>query len=48
MSPTRRFGGASEFRALKKHVRELERLLGKKTMKVEILKDSIEIAREKN
>ena len=38
---------ASEFRALKKQVRELERLLGKKTMEVEILKDAIEIAREK-
>ena len=38
---------ASEFRALKMHVRELERLLGKKTMEVEILKDAIEIAREK-
>ena len=38
---------ASENRALKKRVRELERLLGKKTMEVEILKESIEIAREK-
>ena len=38
---------ASEFRALKKQVRELERLLGKKTMEVEILKNAIEIAREK-
>jgi len=32
---------------LKAKVRELERLLGKKTMEVEILKDAIEIAREK-
>jgi len=39
---------ASENRALKKRVRELERLLGKKTMEVEILKEAIEIAREKN
>lgn len=39
---------ASETRALKKRVRELERLLGKKTMVVEILKEAIEIAREKN
>ena len=31
----------------KKRVRELERLLGKKTMEVEILKEAIEIAREK-
>jgi len=39
--------GASEVRALKKRIRELERLLGKKTMEVEILKEAIEIAREK-
>ena len=39
---------ASETRALKKRVRELERLLGKKTMEVEILKEGIKIAREKN
>ncbi len=38
---------AAEVRALRKQVRELERLLGKKTMEVEILKDAIEIAREK-
>jgi len=38
---------ASKARALKKRVRELERLLGKKTMEVEILKEAIEIAREK-
>ena len=38
---------ASEHRALKKRVRELERLLGKKTMEVEILKEGIKIAREK-
>jgi len=37
----------SENRALKKRVRELERLLGRKTMEVEILKEAIEIAREK-
>ena len=37
----------SENRALKKRVRELERLLGKKTMEVEILKEGIKIAREK-
>jgi transposase len=34
--------------ALRKQVRELERLLGNKTMEVEILKGAIEIAREKN
>jgi transposase len=38
---------ASELRQFKKRVRELERLLGKKTMEVEILKEAIEIAREK-
>ncbi|OLN24423.1 Mobile element protein [Desulfovibrio sp. DV] len=38
---------ASENRALKKRVRELERLLDKKTMEVEILKEGIKIAREK-
>ncbi len=37
----------SEVKALKAKIRELERLLGKKTMEVEILKDAIEIAREK-
>jgi len=34
-------------RQLKAHIRELERLLGKKTMEVEILKEAVEIAREK-
>ena len=38
---------AAEVRVLRKQVRELERLLGKKTMEVEILKDALEIAREK-
>ena len=37
----------SEVKVLKAKVRELERLLGKKTMEVEILKDAMEIAREK-
>ncbi len=37
----------SEVKALKAKIRGLERLLGKKTMEVEILKDAIEIAREK-
>ena len=39
---------AGEARALKKRVRDLERLLGKKTMEVEILKEALDIAREKN
>ena len=37
----------SEVKTLKARVRELERLLGKKTMEAEILKEAIEIAREK-
>ncbi len=38
----------SEIRELNARVRELERLLGRKTMEVEILKDALRIAREKN
>jgi transposase len=38
---------ASEVHALKKQIRELERLLGKKTMEVEILREAVEIAHEK-
>ncbi len=38
---------ASEVKALKQRIRELERLLGRKTMETEILKDALEIAREK-
>lgn len=38
----------SEIRQLRKQVRELERLLGRKTLENEILKDALEIAREKN
>jgi transposase len=38
---------AAEARAMKKRIRELERLLGRKTMEVEILKAAIEVAREK-
>ena len=37
----------SEAKALKKRIRDLERLLGKKTMEAEILKEALEIAREK-
>jgi transposase len=39
--------GESEVKQLKARVRELERQLGRKTLEVEILKDAIEIAREK-
>lgn len=38
---------ASELKKLKKQLREMERILGKKTAQVEILKDAIELAREK-
>lgn len=38
---------ATEARALKKQIRQLERALGKKTMEVDILRDMIELAREK-
>lgn len=38
---------ASEVQALKAQVRELQRLLGKKTQEAEILRDAVEVAREK-
>lgn len=38
---------SSEVKALKAKVRELERFLGKKTIEVEILKEAVEIGREK-
>jgi transposase len=38
---------ASEVKQLKAQIRELERLLGKKTMEAEILWDAIRIARGK-
>lgn len=37
----------SEAKALRAKVRHLEQLLGKKTMEVEILKEAVQIAREK-
>lgn len=37
----------SEVKALKIRIRELERMLGKKTMEAEILKEALEVAREK-
>ena len=37
----------SEVQQLKAQVRELQRLLGKKTQEAEILRDASEIAREK-
>ena len=38
---------ASEARRLEEKVRELERLLGRKTMEVEILKEALDLARSK-
>lgn len=38
---------ASNVKDLKRRIRQLERMLGRKTMEVEILKEAIEIAREK-
>lgn len=37
----------SEFRQLHAQVRELQRLLGKKTMENEILRDAVKLAHEK-
>ena len=37
----------SEVKRLHARIRELERLLGRKTMEAEILKDAVELAREK-
>jgi transposase len=37
----------SEVKALKTRIRELERLLGKKTMEAEILKEALELTQEK-
>jgi transposase len=37
----------SEVKQLRARIRELERLLGKKTLEVEILKEALEVAREK-
>ena len=39
--------GAFQVRELEKRVRDLERMLGKKTMEAEILKEALDIARSK-
>ncbi len=39
---------ASELAAANKQIRELQRLLGKKTMEAEILKEAVEFGRAKN
>jgi transposase len=38
---------ASELKKQEKRIRELERMLGKKTMQIALLQDAIELAREK-
>jgi len=38
---------ASEYRALQQQVRELQRLLGKKTLETEILRDALDLAQPK-
>jgi transposase len=39
--------GTSRVRELERRMRELERLLGRKTMEVEILKEALDVARVK-
>lgn len=39
---------SSEVRELEKRVRELERVLGKKTLENEILREAVKVAHEKN
>lgn len=39
---------AGEVRELKRWIRELERVLGKKTLESEILRDTVELAHQKN
>jgi len=39
--------GASEVRRLEERVRDLERMLGRKTLEVEILKEALDLARAK-
>jgi len=38
---------AAELEAARRHIRELQRLLGKKTLEAEILKEAMEVARER-
>jgi transposase len=39
---------SAEVRALEKRIRELERVLGKKTLENEILREALKVAQEKN
>ena len=38
---------SAEVKELKRRIRELERVLGKKTLENEILKDAVDVARQK-
>jgi transposase len=38
---------AAELEAARRQIRELQRLLGKKSFEVEILKEAVEVARER-
>lgn len=38
---------ATELDGARRHIRELQRLLGKKTLEAEILKEAVEVARER-
>jgi transposase len=40
--------GSSEVKALERRIRELERVLGKKTLENEILREAVKVAQEKN
>ena len=40
--------GTSEVKQLKNRIRELERILGRKTLEAEILQEALEVAHEKN
>lgn len=39
---------AAELEAARRQIRELQRLLGKKTLEAEILKEAVEVARDRN
>jgi hypothetical protein len=41
-------GAASDYRSLQHQVRELQRLLGKKTLENEILREALDVAQPKN
>ena len=40
--------GSSEVKALERRIRELERVLGRKTLENETLREAVKVAREKN